>query len=251
MQNNTLNERRKVYNLWHKDVYQANIQEHTSRAKKLHDKIIKSLKITPITKGLLLDIACGKGLFLSFLRNYNSKLKLYGSDISSYAIDKARKTVNARFKVADGENLPYKDNFFDFVSCLGGLEYYQNPQNGVKEIARVLKPQGEAVIYVPNLMFLGYIWLTLRHGSMPTHGGTVNNKTYYDWTSEKFYTYKGWSDILEKNGLKITNSSTFNYIGRTGFINPFMLKMYNLFLNKFVPFNLSYCFIFVCQKNND
>lgn len=251
MSNKTISERKEIYDLWHKDAYQKDTQQFGKRAERLHNEIIKYLKITSSTNGSILDIACGKGLFLADLKKYNKNLDLYGSDISEYAITQAKKIVNAEFQAADGENLPYKNNFFDFITCLGGLEYYQEPQKGAKEITRVLKPDGKAVIFVPNLMFLGYIWLAFRDGSMPTHGGTVNNKTYFDWASEKFYTYRGWTHILEKNGLKIMSCSAFNYIGSTRFINPPMLKTYNLFLSKFVPFNLSYCFIFVCQKNDD
>lgn len=251
MHNKTLDERKKIYDLWHRDAYQKNIQKHSRRIKKIHDKIIKYLGINSATKGSILDIACGKGLFLSALKKYNGNLNLYGSDISEYAINKAKKMVNAKFTIADGEHLPYRDNFFDFCTCLGGLEYYQNPQNGARELSRVLKPDGKAIIFVPNLMFLGYIWLALRNGLMPTHGGMVNNKTYYNYTDEKFYTHKGWVDILERNGLKIISSSSFNYIGSTRFTNPFMLKIYNLFLSKLIPFNLSYCFIFICKKNDE
>lgn len=249
MVNKTLDERKKIYDLWHKEVYQTDTQESAKRAKRLHNEIIKHLEIHPSTKGSLLDIACGKGLFLSALEKYNNNLVLYGNDISQYALDQARKIVHATFNAADGEHLPYQDNFFDFCTCIGGLEYYQDTLKGVKEIARVLKRNGIAVIFVPNLMFLGYIWLTFRNGFMPTHGGTYNNKTYYDYNDERFYTYKGWADILKNGGLQIISSSSFNFIGRNAFINPFLLKIFNLFFSKFIPFNLSYSFIIVCKKN--
>lgn len=248
MNNKSLKDRKKIYDAWHKNAYQKNTQKHSKRAKKLHEKIIKHLGIATSAKSSLLDIACGKGLFLAALQGHNKNMSLYGSDISEYAIEEAKKIVNAEFQVADGENLPYKSNSFDFVTCLGGLEYYQDPQKGAKEIARVLKPNGKAVIFVPNLMFIGYIWLAFKKGLMPTHGGTVNDRTYYDWTFEKFYTYKGWKDVLDNNGLKTIGSFAFNHIGRTGFMNPFILRIYDLFLNKLVPFNLSYCFILVAEK---
>lgn len=242
--------RQAIYDRWHKTVYQLDIEESMKSFSYLHKMAIGFLKISDKTRGKLLDVACGKGLLLKEIKKINSHIQLYGSDISGYAINSARKIVpGAKFSIDDGEKLNLKSDQFDYVSCLGGLEYYHNSINGASEISRVLKKDGTAVIFVPNLMFAGYVWLALRYGSMPTHGGIgKNGEQIYDYNYEKFYTYQGWRKILEKGGLRIKTASVYSYIGSTRFASPLLLRIYNAFLYRIIPFNLGYSFIFVCTK---
>lgn len=244
-------ERQKIYDRWHKELYQVNVEESIGRLRKLHDKAIKYLSLDKFSRLRILDLACGKGLFLKELRAYSSKLELYGIDISKVAVDQAKKIVDCNLQQSDAESLPFKDNFFDRIICLGGLEYFQDPVKGASEASRVLNKDGIAVFFVPNLMFLGYIWLALRSGIMPTHGGSDSSgkKVYYDYNNEKFFTHKGWVDILEKGKLSAIRSYTYTHIGNTRFANPFLLWFYNKILYKIIPFNLSYSFAFVCKKS--
>ncbi len=71
------------------------------------------------------------------------------------------------------KSLPFDDESFDLVTCLGSLEHFPDPAASAKEMKRVLKPGGEALIFVPNLFFLGHIWFGLRHGTQPTEGGQL------------------------------------------------------------------------------
>src|SRR3989304_1492993 len=201
----TSGQRQKIYDRWHKELYQVNVEESIGRLSRLHRQAIKYLSLNKNSKLKLLDLACGKGLFLKELRSFDSKLDLYGIDISKVAIDYAKKIVDSNLKPCDGENLPFGNNFFDRIICLGGLEYFQDPVKGVIEASRVLKKDGIAVFFVPNLMFLGYVWLAFRHGIMPTHGGSDRSgkKVYYDYNNEKFFTHKGWIDVLEKGNLSL------------------------------------------------
>jgi len=245
------NNKQTIYNAWHKNLYQTNIASAIQRQKYLNKTIIRYLNITEETKGKLLDVACGKGIFLHEVRNRNKYLALYGSDISDVAIKDAKKIVNATFSVDDGEDLSLPNNFFDYVVSSGGLEYYDDAIQGVKEIRRVLKKNGTAIFFVPNLMFIGYIWLAMRHGSMPTHGGEdKKGKKVYDYNVETFYSRKGWIDILTDGGLEIVTTHRYEHLGSTRHANDFLLKLYDLLLHKIIPQNLAYSFVFVCKKNN-
>lgn len=240
-----------IYNKWHKKIYQIDLECSRKRQKDCNTAIINYLGITSDSKGKFLDIACGKGNLLRELREKNQKLKLYGSDISDYAISLARKVAkDVVFSVDDGEKLSFKSNQFDYTSCIGGLEYYTDPVKGAKEIARVLTKNGMVLIGVPNLMFVGFIWLALRYGIMPTHGGTSNRgTTAYDYNSEKFYTYEGWKNVLKKGGLRIIACYRYDPVGYTRFMNRFLVMLYDKFLHRFVPFNLTVSFMFLCKKD--
>jgi len=244
--------KQEIYNRWHKEIYQLDVQRDYSRFAHINKTIVKYLEITKNSKGKLLDVPCGKGLTLKAVSEINNKLKLYGSDISDYAVSVAKKLVKAKFSVDNAEQLSFKSNQFDFVVCAGGLEYYNSPTKGAREIARVLKKNGRAIIFVPNLMFLGYIWLALRCGLMPTHGGSDRKgKKVYDYNDEKFFTFRGWTDVLKGGGLKIIKSEVYSRIGGTKFANEAVLWLYNKIFYRFIPFNLSYSFIFICKKNDN
>lgn len=244
----SITERKKIYDLWHKEVYQTNLDQSVDAQNILHESILPHLKINKNSKFKLLDLACGKGLFLKDLKKYNSNLELYGSDISKVAIEEAGKMITAELSVSDAEKLPYKSNFFDRIACLGGVEYFDDPVRGVKESSRILKKNGYAIFFVPNLMFIGYIWLALRYGMMPTHGGESGDKVYYDYNSERFYTRKGWEDVFIGGGFDVVSIHPYNYIGNTRFANPVVLWIYNKFVSRFLPLNFAYAFIFVCKK---
>ena len=48
--------------------------------------------------------------------------------------------------------LPYGDAEFDYVTCVEGLEHIENPQQAMREFARVLKPGGHLVVTTPNIL---------------------------------------------------------------------------------------------------
>jgi SAM-dependent methyltransferase len=52
--------------------------------------------------------------------------------------------------VGDIEQIPFQDSAFDGVVCVGVLEYLEVDTNALREIGRVLKPGGTAVLSTPN-----------------------------------------------------------------------------------------------------
>jgi SAM-dependent methyltransferase len=95
----------------------------------------------------VLEIGCGTGANLSFFDN--EKIKSFGCDGSSVAINKAKKLIKKRKGlskaiIADLTNLPFKNNSFDFVFDIECL--YCNDLSGTQsilnEVIRVLKKRG-------------------------------------------------------------------------------------------------------------
>ena len=48
--------------------------------------------------------------------------------------------------VGDSENMPFEDNSFDAITVAFGIRNFENLEVGLKEILRVLKPEGTFVI---------------------------------------------------------------------------------------------------------
>ncbi len=94
-----------------------------------------------------LDIGCGTGHFLSKVSPIVENL--YGIDPHNYE----NKKIDG-IRQGTIENLPFENNFFDFVSCLDVIEHVKNPKEALDSILRVLKPGGHAIITVPACQFL-------------------------------------------------------------------------------------------------
>lgn len=106
-------------------------------------------------KTKVLDLGCGAGRHVYFMANEN--IDTYGTDISKDGIEYTEGILkqyglSADLKVASVDNIPYKDNYFDGIVCYGVLYYCDiNEINAsAKEIFRVLKPNGKALIVVRN-----------------------------------------------------------------------------------------------------
>jgi uncharacterized protein YbaR (Trm112 family) len=90
---------------------------------------------------MVLETALGTASNLFFLPTHGD---YYGVDISRQMLKRAQNKLNnekrtAELFLADGAYLPFKDNSFDMVFHMGGLQFYSNPFRGVSEMARVAK----------------------------------------------------------------------------------------------------------------
>lgn len=103
-----------------------------------------------IKGGLCLDIACGTGMFTRGI-SYNAS-KVYGLDISWEMLNKAYEYAkfynlrNISLLRASAEALPFKENIFDGISCCGALHLFQDLDNVLMEIMRVLRDGGKLAI---------------------------------------------------------------------------------------------------------
>lgn len=163
--------------------------------------------------GRVLDAGCGNGLLGEYLKD----CEVWGIDISKEMIRLARERLfDAR--VGDVENLPYEDDFFDTVFARAILHHLEEPERGVSELTRVLKPNGRMILMdtretlfskKPRKAMLGGEHFSELHKNM----------------SEKEYL------AMLRRHLVIDNVSYLGYIGYTLLGFPDILALY-----KFFPF---------------
>ena len=99
----------------------------------------------------LLDAGCGTGLLtLALLRTLSRPAHITAIDLSASSLQKARQVAEqelrgrphrVRFMQANLLALPFADETFDFIATSGALEYV-SLRDGLRELARVLKPGG-------------------------------------------------------------------------------------------------------------
>ena len=94
----------------------------------------------------VLDAGCSTGELVHFVHEFK-KSSVYGIDISKKAIEIARKRYpKYNFKVGSVDDLPYKDDYFDYIICYDILEHVDNPRLVLDEFRRVLAPGGHLII---------------------------------------------------------------------------------------------------------
>ena len=115
-----------------KDMYLDDIKDELSYLNKL-------------PAGKILDVGCGLGFLLSGL---DKKFEKFGVEVSSLACESARNYGN----IFNGtlENAKFKDNEFDIIVMYHVIEHIEKPEEIIKEINRILKPNGVFLIATPN-----------------------------------------------------------------------------------------------------
>ncbi len=95
-----------------------------------------------------IDAGCGSGFMTHwFAERY--QCRLHGVDISPEMIAHAAETDQVKFEVADILNLPQLDESFDGGICSSVVQFVDEPERLIRELARVLKPGAPLLISSP------------------------------------------------------------------------------------------------------
>jgi len=191
----------------------------------------------------LLDISCGEGRLVVLAKQ--QRLQAFGMDFAIEGLRRVNASVGGSgWAVADGEGLPLPDKCVDYVTHIGSLEHYINPDLGAKEIARVLRDDGQACILVPNAYgLLGNVLHVMRWGEIFDDGQPV----------QRYATRKNWENLLQQGGLRVDKTIRYGELNlpRTPSDVLWMLrrphKIVRFLISPLIPVNLANDFVFLCS----
>jgi len=162
----------------------------------------------------VLDIATGTGDLAINLAKTSAE-KIVGLDISpgmleigKQKVEKAQLEKKVEMVIGDSEKLPFDDNTFDAITVAFGVRNFENLDLGLKEINRVLKPNGRFVVLetsVPTKFPFkqGYYFYT--KWILPLIGKLFSkDKVAYGYLSKSAAAFpfgKAFNNILSKNGF--------------------------------------------------
>ena len=115
---------------------------------------LKAFDSLPQKQLKVLDIACGTGRTLKFIRGMLPQASLFGMDLSAAYLRKANQLLSEnpgelpQVIQANAEDLPYRDNYFQGVTCV--FLFHELPpvarQNVIEQAFRVTQPGGVFII---------------------------------------------------------------------------------------------------------
>jgi len=102
------------------------------------------------------DLGFGPGVLTAFILQQDTSWQVDGVDISKDCfhhaqrlLEKKKVLARSELSVGDVRSLPYPDDTFDVVIAVEVLEHIPNPEAGLAEAMRVLKPGGYAMTALP------------------------------------------------------------------------------------------------------
>lgn len=137
----------------------------------------------------VLDVGCGTGANLEMLGEFGTA---EGVDVSEEALAFCRARGLTRVKVGPAEQLPYPNETFDLVTALDVVEHLDDDVLGLREMRRVLRTGGRALLFVPAFMWLWGVQDDISHHRIR-------------------YTRKQIVERIEKAGFKVDRATYANF----------------------------------------
>lgn len=216
----------------------SNIKPQTEQVKQMFDDIaptydrlnhILSLSIDKIWRNRvvravrrlgakeILDIATGTGDLAIAMARKIEGTTICGADLSPEMLAVAKQKVakaalSDRITLMEGnaEHLPLPDMSADAVTIAFGIRNFENKENCLKELRRVLRTDGHLVILEfsnPKNRLIGWLYRIYSHKILPWIGGLVSrNRSAYEYLPASVDSFPNpdiFSQMIESAGYKM------------------------------------------------
>ena len=172
-----------IHRLWKKYFVDLVLSKHTDNEK-------------------ILDIASGSGDIFNLLPISKN---LYALDPVSEMHNISRKKNSSKkinYEVGYAENLPYKKNFFQIITCTYGVRNFKNRKNGFSEIYRCLKKNGYFFIMefgIPKRDLLKSSYKNFLKYILPFTGSIISNDRHsYKYLADSIISFPNQNNLLKE-----------------------------------------------------
>lgn len=153
--------------------------------------------------GRVLDVGCGYGIQLR--RLHARGCEPWGLDASAALLGYCRRQAaehGAALVLVLGvaERLPFRAASFDQVICQGSLDHFAQPRAFMSEVARILKPEGRAIIALANFDSLACILARSLYRTKEALNLPLRTDHRPFWQIPDNHTFKGNLRVLESLG---------------------------------------------------
>lgn len=165
-------------------------------------------QLEPFHPQTMLDIATGTGDFAILAAKMLKPQKLIGADISEGMMAIGRQKVEKEslqtvidFRKEDCLNMSFPDDTFDAVTAAFGIRNFQDLDQGLKEICRVLKKGGHLSIVeltTPVHFPMKQLFLIYSHVVMPLYGALISkDKAAYNYLTASIEAFPQGEQMMD------------------------------------------------------
>lgn len=174
-------------------------------------------QLLPADIGRVLEIGCGRGNTLVWLKNLGNTHSTYGIELSADSAEEARSKVD-HVLCGDFEALSLPEGFggFNVILCLDVLEHFVDPWKALARIGNLLAPGGSIITSIPNVRYFRVVLPLLLQGRWQYESSGILDRTHL-----RFFTRQTAIELMTSSGLILeTVSSTGLEKGRkTRYLN--------------------------------
>lgn len=212
------NQQDKIWDFY-ENIKKENFKNNNTRLKKIYKYIKKdkgggSREKKNNEKVKILNIGIGDGTFEEICLYYN--LNIYSLDPNKKAIERLKskyKSHSKKFAVGYSQDIPFKDNLFDYVVVSEVLEHLPKKilLDSLKEIKRVLKKEGKIIGTVPSQERLENSKVVC-----PNCGLVYHMKGHENSFDKKSMTnlLEKWFDVEKCTSINMSNWTSLNLKGK-------------------------------------
>ena len=184
-------------------------------------QFIRKLNITDDMN--ILDIATGTGDVIIKICSKNKNIKGIGFDCSQNMLDiaknksKIKKIHNIEYVHGYAESLPFKDNSIDIITISFGMRNFNDYEDALKEINRILKPNGTLAILEfcrPKNSLFQTLFSFYFNKIIPIIGKLLTGEKVFDYLPESvnnFFSKAELSKKIEEFGFRNTCTKNLTF----------------------------------------
>lgn len=178
------------------------------------------LPLLPINVSRTLEIGCGTGRTLLWLKSVRQCTWLGGVEFNHEAADQARPRLDVVYEGnIEQTELPIAPGSLDLILCLDVLEHLIDPWTVVKRLQMHLRPGGALIASIPNVRYRRVVFPLLIQGRW-----NYTDEGVLDRTHLRFFVRSTAIGLLESSGM------TVDMVTATGLGKSLKSRMFNSLL---------------------
>jgi SAM-dependent methyltransferase len=184
------------------------------------------LPLVPSHVGKVLEIGCGTGNTLAYLKNNGYCDWIGGVELFPDAAAEASSKLDKLYEgnIEDIE-LPIEAGSIDMILCLDVLEHLINPESVIKKLHRYLAKDGIIIASIPNVNHYSVSFPLIFQNKWDYQENGILDKTHL-----RFFVRKTAINLMTSSGLKVTDILSSLVFRRSIVANILTLGLFKSFL---------------------